>query len=129
MLELPDACSMSAESLELLRKIAVRAVIERGMTHREIAAILGVGENAVGGWCAAYRQDGTGGLEVNPRGRPVGVGRSLSPTAEIVIQAILLDSTLERCGIPLTLRKLKRLHWLRLIQFIQLIHRGFLGLS
>ena len=101
MLELPDARSLSAESLELLRKVAVRAVIEQGMTHREIAAIFGVGENAVGDWCAAYRQDGIGGLKVHSHGRPVGVGRSLSPTAEIVIQGILLDSTPERCGIPL----------------------------
>ena len=46
-MDLPDARSLSPESLELLRAIAVRAVIERGMTHREIASLLGVGENAV----------------------------------------------------------------------------------
>lgn len=100
-MDLPDARSLSSESLELLRQIAVRAVVERGMTHREIATILGVGENAVGQWCAAYRQSGTEGLEVRPQGRPLGTGRSLTPTQEIVIQAIVSDATPQDDDIPL----------------------------
>ena len=54
-MDLPDARSLSPESLELLRRIAVRAVIELGMTNKEAAEVVGVGENAVGKWCAAYR--------------------------------------------------------------------------
>lgn len=99
MSDLPGARSLSADSLELLWKIAVRAVVERGMTHREFVAVLGVGENAVGGWCAGCRQVGLQGLEVNQYGWPLEVGRSLLPTMEIVIQAILLDSTPEHSGI------------------------------
>jgi transposase len=71
------------------------------MTHREIASLLGVGENAVGQWCAAYRQAGDEGLEVRPQGRPLGVGRRLTSNQEIVIQAIVSDATPQALGIPL----------------------------
>jgi transposase len=100
-MDLPDARSLSPESLELVRKIAVRAVIELGMTNREAAQVVGVGENAVGKWCAAYRERGTEGLDVQPQGRPEGTGRSLSPDEETEVQAILSEATPEDHGIPL----------------------------
>lgn len=100
-MDLPDARSLSPESLELVRKIAVRAVIELGMTNKEAAAVVGVGENAVGKWCAAYRAKGTEGLDVRPPGRPEGTGRSLSPDEEAEVQAILSEATPEDYHIPL----------------------------
>lgn len=100
-MDLPDARSLSSESLELLRKIAVRAVIELGMTNKEAARVVGVGENAVGKWCAAYREQGDEGLDVRPQGRPEGTGRSLSPDEEAEVQAILCEATPEDYDIPL----------------------------
>ena len=94
-MDLPDARSLSAESLELLRRIAVHAVIELGMTNKEAAQVLGVGENAVGKWCAAYREQGIEGLNVQPQGRPEGTGRSLSPDEEAQVKAILTEATPE----------------------------------
>jgi transposase len=100
-MDLPDARSLSPESLELVRKIAVRAVIELGMTNKEAAQVVGVGENAVGKWCAAYREQGTEGLDVRAQGRPEGTGRSLSPDEEAEVQAILSEATPEDYDIPL----------------------------
>lgn len=100
-MDLPDARSLSSESLELLRRIAVHAVIELGMTHKDAAQVVGVGENAVGKWCAAYREQGVLGLNVQPQGRPEGSGRSLSPEEEAFVQALLSEATPEDYDIPL----------------------------
>jgi transposase len=100
-MELPDARRLSPESLELVRKIAVRAVIDLGMTNKDAAQIVGVGENAVGKWCAAYREQGVEGLDVQPQGRPEGTGRSLSPDEEAEVQAILSEATPEDYEISL----------------------------
>lgn len=100
-MDLPDARCLSPESLELVRKIAVRAVIDLGMTNKDAAQIVGVGENAVGKWCAAYREQGGKGLRVQPQGRPEGTGRSLSPDEEAEVQAILSEATPEDYEISL----------------------------
>jgi transposase len=100
-MDLPDARSLSPESLELVRRIAVRAVLELGMTNKEAARVVGVGENAVGKWCAAYRERGDEGFFVRPQGRPEGIGRSLSPEEEAEVQAILTKATPADYDIPL----------------------------
>lgn len=99
MIVLPDGRSLSPESLQLLRKIAVRAVIELGMSNKEVAHLLGVGENAVGQWCAAYREHGAEGLDVQPLGRPAGTGRSLELEQEMEIQDAIRDTVPEDHGI------------------------------
>ncbi len=98
-MDLPDARRLSAESLELLRRIAVHAVVDLNMRQKEVAAILGVGENAIGKWCAAYREHGEEALDVLPQGRPLGAGRSLTPSEEKILQAIIQDATPELYGI------------------------------
>jgi transposase len=100
-MDLPDARRLSSESLELIRRIAVRAVIELGMTNKEAAEVVGVGENAVGKWCAAYREQGELGFVVQPQGRPEGTGRSLSPDEEAEVQAILREAAPKDYDIPL----------------------------
>jgi transposase len=100
MIDLPDGRSLSAETLEVLRKIAVRAVFELGHKKSEVARLLGVSEKAVGQWCAAYQEEGLSGLQGQPLGRPLGVGRVLTPTQEIIVQAILLDASPGDYDIP-----------------------------
>jgi transposase len=100
-MDLPDARRLSSESLELIRRIAVRAVIELGMTNKKAAEVVGVGENAVGKWCAAYREQGELGFVVQPQGRPEGTGRSLSPDEEAEVQAILREAAPKDYDIPL----------------------------
>lgn len=82
MIELPDGRSLSVEQLELLRKVAVRAVIELDVTRRQAASIVGVSENTVGQWCAAWQDTGADSFEVETLGRPLGSGRSLTPEEE-----------------------------------------------
>jgi transposase len=71
------------------------------MTHKEAASIVGVGENAVGRWCAAYREQGEEGFSVLPQGRPEGTGRSLSTDEEAEVQGILSADRPEDHDIPL----------------------------
>lgn len=115
-MDLPDTRSLSAESLEVLRRLAVRAVVELNMSQKEVAAVFRVSENAVGKWCRAYREHGDDALDVRPQGRPIGAGRSLTPSEEKILQAILQDATPEAYGIPLstwTRRAVQALIWNR----------------
>lgn len=115
-MDLPDARSLSPESLEVLRRLAVRAVVELNMSQKEVAAVFGVGENAVGKWCRAYREHGEESLNVQPQGRPLGVGRILTPSEEKILQAIIRDATPEVYGIPFstwTRRAVQALIWKR----------------
>lgn len=100
-MNLPDARSLSVESLEVLRRLAVRAVVDLGLRQKEVATIFGVSENAVGTWCRAYREQGDDGLKVRPQGRPEGTGRVLTPAEEKILQAIIQDAAPDRYGIPL----------------------------
>lgn len=100
MIELPDARGLSPESLELVRRMAVRAVVELGMTQKEAARLVGVGENAVGQWCAAYQQQGVDAFDVQPQGRPTGTGRSLKPQQEEEIRQAIRETVPEDHDIP-----------------------------
>ena len=115
-MDLPDARTLSPDALELLRRIAVRAVVDLNMSHKEVASLLCVGQNAVGKWCAAYREGGEDALNVQPQGRPMGTGRSLTPSEEKILQAIILDATPEVYGLPFstwTRRAVQALIWNR----------------
>lgn len=100
-MDLPDARSFSPETLEIVRRLAVRAVVELDLRQKEVAAIFGVSENAVGTWCRAYRDQGEDGLDVRPQGRPEGTGRILTPAEEKILQAIIQDAAPEMYGIPI----------------------------
>jgi len=92
-MKLPDTRSLSPDTLELLRKIAVRAVLDLGQTNKETAQLLGLSENTVGQWVSAYRNQGEEALESQTQGRPIGSGRSLEIEQEEAIQQILCTST------------------------------------
>ena len=92
MVDLPDGRSWSAEQLELMRKVAVRAVFELGKTRRETAELLGVNENTVGEWCAEYEESGDDAFRVKAQGRPVGDGRLLSPDEEQQMRELIVNS-------------------------------------
>lgn len=100
-MDLPDARSFSPETLETLRRLAVRAVVDLGLRQKDVAAIFGVSENAVGTWCRAYRDQGEDGLDVRPQGRPEGTGRVLTPVEEKILQAIIQDAAPDMYGIPI----------------------------
>lgn len=100
-MDLPDVRGLSAETLEMWRRHAVRAVVDLNWSQKEIAKVFGVSENTIGTWCKAYREQGEEGLDVRPQGRPEGAGRSLTPTEETILQAIIQDASPGLYEIPI----------------------------
>jgi transposase len=98
-LELPDARSLSPETLEALRVRAIHAVEELGLAQKQVAQILGVSPEVVNRWCAAYRQAGVEALEARRRGRALGSGRALSEQQGKEIRQTLQTRTPRACGL------------------------------
>jgi transposase len=93
MPELPDPRSVSTESLNLWRLLAVRAVVDFEMSQADAAAQYGVSSNTMSQWVSLYREQGEGGLAVQPQGRPEGSGRVLSSEHEEAMRQLIVDST------------------------------------
>jgi transposase len=92
MLELPDPRSVCAESLNLWRLLAVRAVVDFEMSQADAAAQYGVSNNTMSQWVSLYREQGEAGLAVQPQGRPEGSGRALSAEQGQEIRQLVVDS-------------------------------------
>jgi transposase len=93
MLELPDPRSLSPESLELLRLLVVRAVIDLELSQIDASTYYGVSPHTISEWVSRYREQGEDALAVQPQGRPPGAGRALSPEQEHEIRRLVVDST------------------------------------
>jgi len=93
MPELPDPRSLSPESLELLRSLVVRAVIDLDLSQVDASTYYGVSPHTVSEWVTRYRKQGEDALAVQPQGRPQGAGRALSPDQEHEIRTLVVDST------------------------------------
>jgi len=68
-----DACDtrcLSPSAQEALRRRAVRAVREEGMTKSEAARTFGVSRTSIDAWLGKFSQRGVAGLASRPRGRP-----------------------------------------------------------
>ena len=92
MLELPDPRSVCAESLNLWRLLAVRAVVDFEMSQADAAAQYGVSNNTMSQWVSLYREQGEAGLAVQPQGRTEGSGRALSDEQGQEIRQLVVDS-------------------------------------
>jgi transposase len=92
MPELPDPRSVCAESLNLWRWLAVRAVVDFEMSQADAAAPYGVSGNTMSQWVSLYRDQGEAGLDVQPQGRPQGSGRALSGEQGQEIRQLVVDS-------------------------------------
>jgi transposase len=100
MPELPDPRSVSAESLNLWRLLAVRAVVDFEMSQADAAAQYGVSSNTMSQWVSLYREQGEAGLAVQPQGRPEGSGRVLLCEEEEEIHHLVVDSLPSDHDIP-----------------------------
>jgi len=87
-----DARSLPAAAQEEKRKQAVR-MRKRGDTFKAIAESVGVHERTVIRWIRVYESGGAKALNAKTKGRPTGVGRSLSPEQEKRIQKLITDKT------------------------------------
>ena len=65
-----DARALSSSAQEALRRRAVRAVVDEGMSQTEAASVFKVARQTVNGWVVAYREKGEDGLVGGQRGRP-----------------------------------------------------------
>jgi len=83
-----DFRSLSPKAQEDLRRKAVKAVVA-GQTRKEVAQLLGVTREAVGGWVKAYRACGPNALKAKRRGRPK--GGALKPWQAAQIARTVLD--------------------------------------
>src|SRR5690348_8648259 len=75
-ISLPDARSLSDETLEALRLRALHAC-ELGFTEADVADVLRVCRETVSSWWSAYRHGGLDALPQDRSGRPPGSGRLL----------------------------------------------------
>jgi transposase len=73
--------------------LAVRAVVDFEMSQADAAAQYGVSSNTMSQWVSLYREQGEGGLAVQPQGRPEGSGRVLSSEHEEAMRQLIVDST------------------------------------
>jgi transposase len=95
---LPDGRRESDDALEALR---LRAAHARGLGYAvvEIAAILGVREEAVSRWWSQYTRAGMEGWPGDRTGRPIGPGRLLTPDQERAIQQLIETQIPQHLGI------------------------------
>lgn len=101
-MDLRDARTLSPEELYDRRKQAVK-LHEKGMSRKDIAAIVGVHRNKAGEWIRLWEQGGLRALKVKPAGAPVGSGRTLTPEQETEIRKHLIDSTPDQLKMPFAL--------------------------
>lgn len=74
-----DARTWSQEEQQRVRRLAVAAVVERGLTQLEAAELFGVTRQTVSGWVGAFRKGGEEALAAGRRGRRPGEQQALAP--------------------------------------------------
>src|SRR2546430_946601 len=100
---LPDARELSDEVLQELRLRALRGC-EMGLSHSDVAEMLGVARETVSRWWTAYQSEGLDGLPDARTGRPLGWGRPLSDEQGAHIQALIDHNSPADLGIQAPLR-------------------------
>lgn len=98
-ISLPDARSLSDEVLEALRLRALRGC-EMGLSHADVAQLLGVCPETVSRWWTAYTSQGFDALPGERTGRPPGSGRTLNDDQASRIQHLIDNNSPEQLGIP-----------------------------
>lgn len=89
-----DARSLSQDAQEALRIRSVKAV-ETGMTHEEVAELMGVNRSTVSQWWKLYRKGGVRALKAHKKGRP-STSSKLAPYMAALIAHVILSSSPEK---------------------------------
>ena len=97
-IELPDARQLSDEALQVLRLRSLHG-IELGFSEVDLADLLGVSNETISRWWAAYCDAGLDRLPGGRTGRPLGSGRFLSDLQAQRIQELIDDNSPEKLGI------------------------------
>ena len=95
-----DARSLPPPAQEAIRKRAVEAYLQGGMTQTEVAARFGVTRMSVSKWLKAYRGTGAEALTARQRGPAKGSGCLLSEKRAKVIRQLVIDKCPEQLKLP-----------------------------
>ncbi|MGF6971858.1 transposase [Paraburkholderia sp. JPY465] len=94
-----DSRTLPMAALNERRRRAVKMRIE-GVALKEVALRCEMSPTTVIAACKAYEAGGWRAVDVGPRGRPSGTGRSLSADQERVVQKIIQDRTPDQLKMP-----------------------------
>jgi transposase len=94
-----DLRSLSGAAQAAIRERAVRAVVG-GLSHREVAATLGVERAVVSKWMRRWRDGGWEGLGERRRGRRPGEQRALEPWQQGAIVNLIKDRHPDQLQLP-----------------------------
>jgi transposase len=95
-----DARSLPPAAQEEKRRIAVHAVLNRGMSNSEAADLVGVTPQAVRNWLKTHAKGGTSALAARKRGRRQGEKRRCSPEQATVIAELVRDRCPDQLKLP-----------------------------
>ena len=71
-MEFGDARKLSRSAQDAIRRMAVQAVVNGGMTQTNAAKVFGASRTSVCLWVKSYRKEGEEALQSKPKGRPKG---------------------------------------------------------
>jgi transposase len=86
-----------------VRALAVAAVVERGLSQVEAAALYGVHFNSIGNWVRAFRRSGEAGLAQQRRGRRAGEVAKLAPWQQAQIVKTITEKNPDQLQLPFAL--------------------------
>ena len=98
-----DARSWSIFEQQRVRRLAVRAVVEDGVSRREAAGLFGVSESAIGKWLRAFRGGGGEALCQRRRGRRAGEQLLLQPWQQAQIVKTVRERNPDQLRLPFAL--------------------------
>jgi len=98
--EVTDTRRLSPEAQEELRRRAVRAVSEEGLSQSEAARLLGVSRQSLNGWLKAYREQGERGLRSGKRGRRPVEQQALRPWQQAQIAKAIRERNPDQLKLP-----------------------------
>ena len=98
-----DARSWSIFEQQRVRRLAVRAVVEDGVSRREAAGLFGVSESAIGKWLRAFRGGGGEALCQRRRGRRAGEQLLLQPWQQAQIVKTIRERNPDQLRLPFAL--------------------------
>ncbi len=98
-----DARSWSALEQQRVRRLAVAAVCEQGLTLVAAAQLFGVTRQAVSGWVASFREGGDVALAAGRRGRRPGEQLALAPWQQGQIVLAVREKNPDQLLLPFVL--------------------------
>lgn len=98
-----DARSWSQAEQERVRRLAVAAVLEQGVSRTEAARLYGVTRQTVSGWVAAFRSEGEAALAAGRRGRRPGEQLALAPWQQAQLVKAIREKNPDQLRLPFVL--------------------------